>query len=279
MAHLPEASPSVEEIISTPASDLKVRIISAAVLAPIALTAVWYGGLPFILMMVLIITGMSYEWTSLTCGPFWPVDAIIIAGTAVAAMLAAGHAAFVVLGASLVVGIVFTAGSGWFSGKQYFWRMIGIPYIALGPASLVWLRGQEGIGFTLILWLLLVVWAMDIGAYFTGRAIGGPKLAPLASPNKTWSGLLGGMAGAGVTGAAIGAATGLAPVLPIAAVAMLLGAWSQVGDIVESMIKRRFGVKDMSRLIPGHGGILDRVDGLLFAAPAMALIVLFMGSR
>ncbi|MSP42547.1 MAG: phosphatidate cytidylyltransferase [Alphaproteobacteria bacterium] len=258
---------------------MKLRIISAAVLAAVTLTAIWYGGLPFMLLMALAVGAMSYEWTNLTCGPFWPLDAAITAGTAMAAMLAAGQEAFVMLGASFVAGLVFSAGSGWFSGKQYLWRMAGIPYIALGPASLVWLRGLEGVGFTLIFWLLMVVWAMDIGAYFAGRAIGGPKLAPWASPNKTWSGLLGGIACAGVTGAALGEVSGLGPALSFAAAGILLGAWSHVGDIAESMVKRRFGVKDMSRLIPGHGGILDRVDGLLFAAPVMVLVVLLMGSR
>lgn len=280
LAPRPEASPSVEEkAAAKPAGDLKLRILSALVLAPLALAAVWLGGAPFKLLMLLAVAGMAFEWTRLSCGPFWPIDAVIITGTVFGAMLAAERAAYQTLGLIFLTGMALLAGFGWFSGRQYRWRMIGLPYIFLGPVSLVWLRSLEGVGFTLILWLLLVVWAMDIGAYFAGRAIGGPKLAPRASPNKTWSGLVGGMVAAGVAGAVIGAADDLGPVLLLAAASMVLGAWSQLGDIAESMVKRHFGVKDMSNLIPGHGGVLDRVDGLLFAAPVMVPIALFLGSK
>ncbi len=265
-------------MITARSSDLKQRILSALVLAPIVLGAVWLGGLPFQLMMAVAVILMAYEWTRLSCGPGWRIDMVIITGTALAALLAimtgATHSAvWITLG-----GMVLAGALGWFRGQQLRWRLLGVPYISLGPAAMVWLRMQDGIGFTLIIWLLLVVWAMDIGAYFAGRAIGGPKLAPQASPNKTWAGLIGGMVSAGLVGGAVASMTSLGPVWVLVELAAAVGVWSQVGDIAESMVKRHFGVKDMSNLIPGHGGILDRVDGLLFAAPAMAAFILATGS-
>ncbi len=264
---------------ATPASDLKKRVISALALVPIVLGAVWAGGLAFKLMLALAIVLMAYEWARLTCAPDWHGDATIIAGTAFGAMLALeieNPGAPVVV---IAAGMALSGGLGWFAGKELRWRMLGVPYISLGPVALAWLRDLGGVGLTLIIWLLLIIWAMDIGAYFSGRAIGGPKLAPRASPNKTWAGLWGGMASAALMGGAVAAISGMGQALPLAAASALVGAWSQVGDIVESMVKRRFGVKDMSNLIPGHGGILDRVDGLLFAAPVMIPVALIIGSK
>jgi phosphatidate cytidylyltransferase len=129
-----------------------------------------------------------------------------------------------------------------------------------------------------VVFLFLVVWASDISAYFSGRFLGGPKLAPAISPNKTWSGAMGGLLGALLVG--VGAALalgGAAPLGATAAVALLLGLATQSGDMFESWMKRRFGVKDSSGLLPGHGGLLDRLDGVLAAAPVAALIGLASG--
>ncbi len=123
-------------------------------------------------------------------------------------------------------------------------------------------------------WLLAVIWATDIGAYAFGRAIGGPKLAPRFSPAKTWAGLFGGMASAALAGALVASTLAIPNVVLLVLLAIVLAGWAQVGDISESALKRHFGVKDSSAMIPGHGGFLDRLDGLLFAAPATALIVL-----
>ncbi len=253
--------------------DLKLRVLSALVLAPIVLGAVWLGGLPFQIMLGIAVVLAAYEWAHLTCGPEWYLNAVLIAGTALAAMLATVTDNLNSLGWIILAGTALSGGLGWIRGQELRWRLLGVPYISLGPTAMVWLRDQDGVGLTLIVWLLLVIWAMDIGAYFAGRAIGGPKLAPRASPNKTWAGLIGGMVSAGVVGGAVALAGSLGPAWMLAVLAALVGAWSQAGDIAESMVKRHFGVKDMSNLIPGHGGILDRVDGLLFAAPAMILVV------
>lgn len=266
-------------------SDLKIRALSALVLAPIVLGAVWLGDLPFLLMIAVAIILMACEWARLTCAPNWYTEGCILAvsGVAAAQLIVQSGETSGVLQISLVcvtilAGMSLIGFMGWVRGEQLRWRLLGVPYISLGPASLVWLRGQENVGLTLILWLLLVIWAMDIGAYFAGRAIGGPKLAPRVSPNKTWAGLIGGMTSAAIVGGAVASVSGFQPVLLLAVVSALLGAWSQAGDIAESYVKRHFGVKDMSNLIPGHGGILDRLDGLLFAAPAMVPIVIGLGS-
>lgn len=256
--------------------DLIPRILSALVLAPIVLGTVFFGGMAFQIMLGSVIVLAAFEWARLTCGPRWYGDMAIIAGTALAALLVPDLTVWII-----PAGMVASGALCWIRGQEYRWRLLGVPYIALGPVAMFWLREQDGVGFTLIVWLLLVVWSMDIGAYFAGRAIGGPKLAPRISPNKTWAGLVGGMASAGIAGGAVASVGLLGPVWMLAVLAALVGAWSQVGDIAESMVKRHFGVKDMSNIIPGHGGVLDRIDGLLFAAPALAagvLIVRAIGS-
>lgn len=264
-------------------ADLGLRVLSAMVLAPIALGAVWLGGVAFLLLLALAVILMAYEWARLTCGPDWVLDAALIAASGWGALMAVhlsgapgAGAMFRPLfwaGMAILTGMAFSCGIAWLRGKPLGWRLAGIPYIAMGPCAMAWLRAQPDMGFLLTLWLLLLVWAMDIGAYFAGRAIGGPKLAPRASPNKTWAGLIGGMTLSGLVGAVFGLSG--AGALTMAIASMVLGGCAQAGDIAESMTKRHFGVKDMSNMIPGHGGVLDRVDGLLFAAPLMLLYVLF----
>lgn len=156
-------------------------------------------------------------------------------------------------------------------------RLIGMFYVAAPCASLIWLRGlattdAPDAGFFLALFVILVVSATDIGAYFTGRAIGRTKLAPAISPGKTWEGLGGGMALAGICGALASNWTPFGT-LGCFALSLALAAVSQAGDLLESWMKRRAGVKDSGTLIPGHGGLLDRVDGLAFALPVFALLI------
>lgn len=159
------------------------------------------------------------------------------------------------------------------------WGLAGMFYVAIPCASILWLRnlqvdGFPHSGFSLVLYVLFAVWATDIGAYFTGRIIGGAKLAPAISPGKTWAGLGGGMTAAGVVG---GLSHLFSPYpttwLGAILLAVLLAAVAQIGDLFESWMKRRADVKDSSTLIPGHGGLLDRVDGLMFTVPLFALLV------
>lgn len=157
--------------------------------------------------------------------------------------------------------------------------VIGVLYLGLNLMALIWLRSQPEIGRDLTFFLLLSVWAVDTGAYFAGRLIGGPKLAPRFSPSKTWAGLFGGMAAA----AAIGLLWAFIAGARQPQLALLLGpvvaVIAQTGDIMESALKRRAGAKDSGNLIPGHGGILDRIDGLLLAAPFFALYQFCLGLK
>src|SRR5579862_6990180 len=160
---------------------------------------------------------------------------------------------------------------GWSLG----WTLAGILYIGLPVAALIWLREQDQ-GRATAFWLMLVVWATDSAAYAAGRLIGGWRLMPSVSPNKTWAGLIGGVAGAALVGAAVGHYLGSsASLLAVAGAALALVA--QGGDLMESAIKRHFGAKDSGKLIPGHGGLLDRIDGLMTAAPAAAAMCLVAG--
>lgn len=160
------------------------------------------------------------------------------------------------------------------------WSVVGILYIGLPCVGLLWLRGDPGSGGReTILWLFLVIWAADCGAYVFGRSIGGPLLAPRISPKKTWSGLIGGITCAGATGAAFAAYLEKDEIIPIALFSAFLGVVEQGGDLVESWVKRRAGQKDASRLIPGHGGLFDRVDGLLAAILVVALVALAGGGE
>lgn len=164
--------------------------------------------------------------------------------------------------------------------RRPLWSVAGIIYIGLPCVGLVWLRGEpESGGRETILWLFLVIWAADCGAYLFGRSIGGPLLAPRISPKKTWSGLVGGVACAGATGAAFVAYLEKDGFVPIALFSAFLGVVEQGGDLAESWIKRRAGQKDVSRLIPGHGGLFDRVDGLLAAILVVALVALAGGGE
>ena len=150
----------------------------------------------------------------------------------------------------------------------------GALYVGVPACALVWLRADVPGGMQHLIWLLIVIWATDICAYLVGRTVGGPKLAPRISPGKTWSGLLGGVAGATLLGGVVAHALGAGYWLA-AAVGGCLAVVGQVGDLFESALKRQAGVKDSGHLIPGHGGLLDRIDGLVFAAPVFAGLIWF----
>jgi len=160
--------------------------------------------------------------------------------------------------------------------ERRIWVSCGVPYAgALGLAPIV-LRSDER-GFLVIMLLFAIVWATDIAAYFAGRALGGPKLMPLVSPKKTWSGALAGTVAAILVAVAIGRFAGLVGLVPLAVLAVLLSVVAQAGDLFESALKRRFGAKDSSHLIPGHGGLMDRLDGFVAAALLAALVGLLRG--
>lgn len=189
----------------------------------------------------------------------------------------AGNAAF--------AGLIFLATVGCLYEWQQMVRsgrgnpavlLAGSVYILLAAAGLTWLRFDPHTGRVNLLFLLLLVWASDIGAYVAGRAVGGPRLAPRISPGKTVSGAIGGLAGAILVGV-VAATLWSAPMCPAGIVAGVLGMVAQAGDLLESFAKRHYGVKDSGKLIPGHGGLLDRLDALLAVALAAALVALLEG--
>ncbi|MDE1147726.1 MAG: phosphatidate cytidylyltransferase [Azospirillaceae bacterium] len=179
-------------------------------------------------------------------------------------------------------GAVETAGEGAVVGRlpsPIYFALI-VPYVGGGCLALDWLRNRAGPEAPwLFLFLLLAIWATDIGAYVAGRAIGGPKLAPRISPKKTWAGLLGGMAAAALVGLALAPLATVSSFGAGALVAAVIAVVGQVGDLFESYMKRRCDVKDSGSLIPGHGGLLDRIDGLVMAAPVFALFHALIGEN
>ena len=158
------------------------------------------------------------------------------------------------------------------------WYVLGLPYVFVPCAALIWLRADPSVGLQQIFWIVALVIAADTGAYIAGRSIGGPKLAPRVSPNKTWAGLGGAVVSAAVVGAITAVLMDRPSVATVTIVSGLLGIVAQAGDLAESAFKRHFGVKDASNIIPGHGGALDRVDGLIAVAAAVAGINCLIGS-
>lgn len=249
-------------------SGLVKRIISAAVMLPLAIAAVWFGGWFFAFLIFAAGAAMFYEWLRLPGGPT-DILLLVIAKLCLAAALT-----LAMFGEDFIALAMIAAGAlllGLFRPAVFRWSAVGFVYIGLPCLALLWLREYPGNGRLIVFWLLCVVWATDTGAYFAGRSIGGPKLVPRISPNKTWAGLIGGMICAGIVGAAVATLDPALPVAALAAFAAIIAVVSQAGDFTESAIKRHFGVKDASNLIPGHGGALDRLDGLLFAAPVTAM--------
>jgi len=253
-------------------SNLTLRVVSAIVLALLALGLTFLGGLPFRLFAAVLAALVFYEWTAMQPAESriheivsWAVLAVFLLA------LLAGVSAPAALAILIVCCLITIVHSG-FSGDSH-WSAYGIAYAGIPAVALAHLRGDDSAGLIAILFLYAVVWATDILAYFVGRAFGGPKLAPAISPGKTWSGALGGALGGVVAGIVTAYSAGAAmSFAAVTALALLLSIVSQAGDLFESAVKRRRGVKDSGALIPGHGGIMDRVDGLVAAAVLLYLI-------
>ncbi len=254
------------------------RILSALVLAPPCLAAVYYGSPWFELMLALAAFEMAREWVRLCdSGRSVPVAAILAVGGIVAIGLASrigmGEAVLAVVATALVAFVVTLP-----RGRTLAtWLAAGAAVVALPCLAFISLRFATGPGRELCFWLLASVWATDIGAYAVGRTVGGPKLWPRVSPKKTWSGLLGGVVAAGIVGYVTSRLLGNDHALALIVAGFVVAVVSQGGDLAESAVKRHFGVKDAGMLIPGHGGLLDRVDGLITAAPALALAIWVLG--
>jgi phosphatidate cytidylyltransferase len=252
-------------------SDLGVRTVSAAVLVPAVLLDIWMGGVWFEVFAAFLGILMAYEWTIIAHGRSTTQFALHALAALCAAFVpqeAGAGAALVAIMLLMVASICATLIR---QRPRSIWTAIGVPYVALPVLALVILRHDPVWGLHAIVWIMLTVWAADSLAYFAGRIIGGPKLAPVISPKKTWAGMGGAIVGSALASGIY--ASYFAPqVFPLVVLAAIFAVFEQGGDILESSFKRFHGVKDSGDLIPGHGGIIDRVDGLITVTVLAALV-------
>ncbi|MET0170478.1 MAG: phosphatidate cytidylyltransferase [Aliihoeflea sp.] len=254
--------------------ELQLRIVSAVVMIVVALSATWVGGLIFRLLCVAIAAAVFYEWLQMARAKSVAVDRQLSAGLmfaicAVILLIPGGAPTNLAIIVALAAMSMMAAQA--LSSSR--WNGVGLLYAGLAGISLALLRGTGMEGFKTVVFLFVVVWATDILAYFAGKALGGPKLAPAISPGKTWSGACGGTLAALVLGMAIALAMNIQLSLAATvALVLLLSVVSQIGDLFESWLKRRFQVKDSSHIIPGHGGVMDRVDGLVAAGLVLYVV-------
>jgi phosphatidate cytidylyltransferase len=255
-------------------SELVTRINSALVMVALTLALTYAGTQTFAALILFATTLMSWEWGRVVRG----VGVDWIFGLQTSAIVAAGYLTLLKW-PMLAVAIIVAA--TWLAFRIHkeanlpsdpWWSAAGVYYAGFPAIALIAIRQDPEYGFHAILYLFLVVWSADTGAFFVGRLVGGPKLAPKISPNKTWSGFVGGALAACIAGALFAVWLGQTSVLSVAALSAVFAVIAQGGDLGESFLKRFFGVKDSSGLIPGHGGVLDRLDGLVFAAIGAGLI-------
>jgi phosphatidate cytidylyltransferase len=263
---------------TTKGSDLLPRVLSALVLAPLAIFVAWLpnsvypqiGAWIFGVFWLIAALAVWWEWTTLVAGPdnrllFFLGSSALVLAMVVAEFSHARMPMLIIILGALAAGVFARS-------ERRSWVAGGVIYAGVLLTAPILLHRDIGFGLPAILFLFALVWATDIAGYFAGRTFGGPKLAPGISPNKTWSGAIGGTLGAMIAGVLVAAIWRLDHLVAVAIVAMVLSAVAQAGDLFESAVKRRFGAKDAGNLIPGHGGVMDRMDGFIAAsAAAMAL--------
>ena len=257
------------------ANNLLLRVVSAAVLAPLALVAAYIGGLPFALFWGIAALVVLWEWMTLVVGPNYRLLVLSCA----AAIAVADFLAWLgrPVTALFMVGLGALAGAIFAPSERRLWVIAGAGYAGGMVLAPVFLRADAGFGFAVILLFFAIVWTTDVLGYFAGRAFGGPKLWPAVSPKKTWSGAIAGTVGAVAVALLVAAQFGSFDRIAIIAVALLLSIMAQAGDLFESWVKRRFDAKDSSHIIPGHGGVMDRLDGFWAAAVVGCVVGLLRG--
>ena len=287
------AADPIADVVTRKHSELRLRIVSAAILAAAVVVLAYFGGVPFRLLAIVVGIVILQEWSAMTgcLRPFGLAQGFTVVAMAIVAVAVLVGA----FGLALILALVGFA-IAWVvsfvrlrevprpaEARHWSWLALGFLYASSIMIAFATLRGDTAFGLAACAFILAVVWATDIFAYFVGKSVGGPKLAPAISPNKTWSGFLGGVAFAVAAGALVvwfyvgqgmlpGATWWFVPV------AIVLSIVSQCGDLFESWVKRRSGAKDSGRIIPGHGGLMDRIDGLGAAAvAALALLVVATG--
>lgn len=253
-------------------SNLKLRIFSGAVLAGIAFLLAYAGPLPFAFLILVCALVISWEWGRLVRGATFDLGFYVhaIAVTMAIVLAAAGYAALAF--AVLVIAAIMLVPL--YIGRGARLSALGVFYVGLPAVALLWLRSDEPYGFTVVLFIFAVVWSSDTAAYAAGRTIGGPKLWPRVSPNKTWAGLSGALCAGGIAAAGFAVLEPEAGAVRLILIGVALALVAQAGDLAESALKRLFGLKDASELIPGHGGFMDRMDSIVATAVAAALLAL-----
>ena len=249
-------------------SNLALRVMAALVLAPLAIAAAWFGGWFWLGLATITVIGLFGEWLMIV-GNLRPFVLVWGFSSLAAAGIALGIDNFEIANLCVALGLfaMFL-----FSAREHrSWSAIGLAYTAAALFACVLLRRDPTHGFIALIFVFLVVWITDILGYFVGRGVGGPKLWIRVSPKKTWAGAIGGLAGSVAFAAAFSAA-GYGSLAPMLLLGTVISVISQLGDLFESALKRQFGVKDSSHIIPGHGGLLDRLDGFMAAIIAAAVI-------
>lgn len=275
---MPDADPVPgpnDAVAAKSVSNLTLRVASAAVLGPLALLTAYLGDWSFALFWGLAAIAVLWEWTTLVAGPhhrlMLSACGSAIAGAAMVAWLGRPVTAILLVGLGVLAALIFAP------RERRLWITAGIGYAGSMLLAPMLLRDDDVHGFLAMVLLFAVVWTTDVLGYFAGRAFGGPKLMPAVSPKKTWSGAIGGTLGAMIVAVLIVSSFGSFNRPAIAVIVLLLSVVAQLGDLLESWVKRQFGAKDASQLIPGHGGVMDRLDGFWAAALLGCLIGLARG--
>ncbi len=248
-------------------SNLFKRTVTALILAPVVIGCIFLE-FPYYNLLVLVAGAMvSWEWSNMCSKEKSAIYATIYTISMATAVLLQSWFGIFLMSVLCMLAVLVKARK-----EDHKWLLLlGVPYISLGIGSLMWLMIVSSP--ITVLWLLLVVWGVDIGGYFVGTSIRGPKLAPKISPNKTWAGLFGGMMFAAAISGSYAYGIGWEEYTTITIIAIILAVAEQIGDLIESAIKRRVGVKDSGDIIPGHGGVFDRIDGLIFTAPLLFMFI------
>lgn len=256
-------------------NELALRVCSAVVLVPLAIGTAYVGGWPFAIFWGAAAIGVVWEWSSMVA-PDEQFSVLMAGGASLALaviLVATGH----VLAALIVVAMGALGAASLTLADRRMWAAGAIPYagaLAVGP---IILRSDGEQGFLAMLFVFAIVWTTDIAAYFVGRGLGGPKLVPRVSPNKTWTGAIGGLLASVFAAIIVAKIAALTSFFALAMLAIVLSISAQAGDLFESFLKRRFNAKDSSHLIPGHGGLMDRLDGFVTASVAAVMIGVVRG--
>lgn len=272
----PQSSQLAEKPKKSNWSDLATRTVSGVTLAVTAFAVTYWGGMAFSLFFGLVAILIYKEWVNIVGEAPYGIPALLGYGSILASLVCTWFGAWQ---AALIIPIIASLFLVFAKCSYPFarWCASGVLYSAIFGVSVLLLRQDAQYGFEAIIVLFAIVWGTDVAAYFAGKSIGGPKLWPRVSPKKTWSGSLGGLVVGTAFALFVAWMLGVDPTVKLAVMLVLLSIASQIGDLAESHMKRLFDVKDSSNLIPGHGGVMDRVDGLVVAVVAAAALGVVFG--